>query len=130
MATQSAMVDNSLGSKSRLLPVEAMQCLETRDRFMSHVHTIPETGCHWWTGAVTYRGYGKFSIKNQSYSSHRVAYALARGLDPRGLLVRHSCHNKLCCNPDHLALGTHELNMLDEQDRRETDRRAERKANS
>jgi hypothetical protein len=29
------------------------------------------------------------------------------------LLVRHKCHNKVCCNPDHLLLGTDLDNYYD-----------------
>lgn len=45
--------------------------------------------------------------------AHRVAYEIARGPIPEGMLVRHSCDNPTCCNPDHLLIGTHKENTGD-----------------
>jgi hypothetical protein len=50
--------------------------------------------------------------------AHRVAYALANGIEPpagarNGLWVLHSCNTRKCCNPRHLYLGTHRDNMDD-----------------
>jgi hypothetical protein len=39
-----------------------------------------------------------------------VAWELANGPIPEGLLVRQRCGNRLCCNPSHLFLA---LNSLD-----------------
>ncbi len=48
--------------------------------------------------------------------SHRVAWALANGLDaPASLSIRHRCDgNRRCCNPAHLLPGLHAENMNDE----------------
>jgi DNA-binding XRE family transcriptional regulator len=36
-----------------------------------------------------------------------------KGPIPAGLQVRHQCHNRICCNPKHLLVGTHQDNKDD-----------------
>ncbi len=79
-------------------------------------------GCWVWNGGVDTRGYGQLNWNGRTVRAHRVAYELMVGPIPRGtgyhgICVRHSCDNKLCCNPDHLVLGTHADNMNDMKER-------------
>lgn len=67
--------------------------------------------CWEWQGNVA-RGYGQITIYFRKWRVHRLAYLLTKG-DPGDLFVCHSCDNKLCCNPDHLWLGTNDDNMKD-----------------
>lgn len=83
---------------------------KTRELFWGYVNKTD--GCWLWTGGVSAR-YGMFGIKRKIMRAHRVAYILANGSIPKGLLVCHSCDNPLCVNPDHLWVGTQEDNMND-----------------
>ena len=67
-------------------------------------------------------GYGRFKIGRKVYSAHRVAYALAHGGIPdgqgfHGTVIRHTCDNKLCCNPAHLVAGDQHANVRDMKER-------------
>jgi hypothetical protein len=70
-------------------------------------------GCWLWTGGVSSTGYGLIRIGAKRYKVHRLMYQVAQYDDPGKLLVRHTCDNRLCCNPQHLILGTHTDNIND-----------------
>lgn len=72
------------------------------------------TGCMEWLAARDPSGYGRFSVAtSRARLAHRVAYVLAEGEDPGVGVLRHTCDNPPCCNPNHLLLGTHADNMAD-----------------
>lgn len=70
-------------------------------------------GCIEWMRGKNRKGYGLFSLNGKTTSVHRYVYQWAKGIDPTGLLVCHSCDNPSCCNPKHLFLGDAFLNMQD-----------------
>lgn len=81
-----------------------------------------EVGDCWiWNGHIkknkryTYDLRGDFWSKSdkKTYWVHRLAYMLTKGDIPKGMLIRHSCDNSLCINPDHLLLGTPKDNYDD-----------------
>jgi hypothetical protein len=82
------------------------------DRFWSKIEKAQ--GCWNWKGPVASHGYGRFTRGKQwEETSHRIAYALSHGPIPKGLVVRHRCDNRLCCNPAHLELGSQARNIQD-----------------
>lgn len=64
-----------------------------------------ETECWGWTKS-TREGYGQIMVNATPWTVHRLSYTMNKGPIPKGKLVRHSCHNTRCCNPDHLSIGT------------------------
>jgi len=74
--------------------------------------------CWPYTGTTDRFGYGQMTLgKKYSFQAHRVAFELANGPIPDGLIVRHKCDNPPCCNPAHLELGTHYDNAQDKVSR-------------
>lgn len=53
----------------------------------------------------------------KTVSAHRLSYEVHKGAIPSGMMVRHTCDNKLCVAPDHLILGTAKDNAADAAER-------------
>lgn len=74
-----------------------------------------ETGC--WNIASHKRPHNRdypfIWILRERHSVHRAVYLAFYGEIPSGLIVRHSCDNGTCINPDHLLLGTKKDNTQD-----------------
>ncbi len=52
-------------------------------------------------------------VAGKHIKAHRLAWALANGSDPTGMVVMHTCDNPPCVNPEHLVLGTTLDNQMD-----------------
>ena len=87
---------------------------EFPDHFWSRVQkgTQPDA-CWLWQGCRNRLGYGSVGRYGKTFLAHRVAYEIAVGPIPEGLIVRHECDTPGCVRPDHLAVGTHTDNMRD-----------------
>lgn len=72
--------------------------------------------CWPWRGKKNGLGYGSF----RGQGTHRLAYELIKGPIPEGLVIRHSCDNPVCCNPEHLLPGTQADNIADAVERKRT----------
>jgi len=62
-------------------------------------------------------GRGSLKFGGTQIGAHRLSYELAHGAIPDGLIVRHTCDVRLCCNPAHLILGTTADNVRDRVER-------------
>ena len=72
-------------------------------------------GCWLWTKSTNSAGYGQLTVNKKYWLAHRYAYTCCNPLKDDEL-VRHTCHNRKCCNPEHLSKGKHLDNWLDSED--------------
>jgi len=84
-----------------------------KERILDNVIPVTETGCWLWTGHMMSTGYGRTQIKDKTYLTHRLSYEAFNEPIPEGLWVLHKCDVRLCVNPKHLFVGTHQDNMND-----------------
>lgn len=72
----------------------------------------PNTGCTLWFGVSLPAGYGRINLGGQQKLAHRVAYELANGPVPDGLVIDHMCNTPACINPAHMKATTQTKNTL------------------
>lgn len=84
------------------------------DKIMENT-TIDDNGCWNWNKSVSSSGYGQFTKNKKYWNTHRYVYLTVKGSIPDGMVVRHLCHNRRCCNPDHLEVGTEVDNWKDSE---------------
>lgn len=82
-------------------------------RFWGHVDKRGHDECWPWKMHCNPGGYGRFStVRGKMFLAHRVAYALAIGEIPDGLVIDHLCRNRRCCNPSHMEPVTRVENTM------------------
>ena len=93
----------------------AQSSFSPEEAFWDKVPSRQPGECWKWCGSD--RKYGRLRFRSNMASAHRVAYELAYGPIPVGMVVRHTCDNPPCVNPDHLILGTSADNTGDARQR-------------
>ena len=83
----------------------------TLDRLKDKVK-VTESGCWEWLKSTNSAGYGQITINKKYWLTHRYARSCVTEVKSSDV-VRHLCHNTKCCNPEHLAVGSHKDNFSD-----------------
>ncbi len=85
------------------------------DHFWGKVDIRTPEECWLWKAGAFNRGYGAFAIGYSQWPASRIAFVLQYGAwaIPGNIFVLHRCDNPLCCNPDHLFIGTAKENAED-----------------
>lgn len=81
------------------------------ERFWDKVDTTGD--CWLWQASVTIPGYGQFWDKSRRIDAHRYSYKANVGEIPAGMVVMHTCDEKICVRPSHLKVGTQRENLAD-----------------
>jgi hypothetical protein len=76
-------------------------------------YVVRQDGCWEWVRSRNEDGYGQITFRGESTRAHRAAYEIHKGAVPQGRVVRHTCDNRACVNPDHLLLGSQQDNIQD-----------------
>lgn len=91
--------------------------IQSRVKLQDLGHTVngQPSLCHIWTGSHSGNGrggqYGRISVNGVTSATHIVVFTHYHGYIPCKMQVDHLCNNRLCCNPEHLELVTHQENQ-------------------
>jgi len=84
------------------------QSKSRKERFWNNVKK--SSRCWEYVGHINDKGYGRFKIKYNNVSAHRISYMLLKGEIYQQL--DHLCRNPKCVNPRHLEDVSSSINTL------------------
>ncbi len=77
-------------------------------------YKINKNGCHICTShSIDDHGYVVCRREGKRRPIYRHIYRWYKGTPKRGMVIRHTCDNRKCINPNHLIIGTHQDNVKD-----------------
>lgn len=99
-----------------------------RKKFWANVDIKNRNDCWNWKSFLYDHkdGYGGFKYSNSPLRAHRVSWVISFEMPiKKGLVIAHSCDNRICCNPDHIFIGTQMANHKDatQKNRKPTDKK-------
>ena len=90
---------------------------KTQEDWQHHIATNVSidghTGCWTWKKAKGSGGYGVTWYQGKTVYAHRMSYYAYKGEFDSDFIVRHTCDNPSCVNPNHLILGSDQDNSTD-----------------
>jgi hypothetical protein len=99
--------------------------MNTREKELEYY--VDENECWIVTShVINNRGYHEIKRDGKRVLTHRYMYIEKYGEIDSSIVLRHTCDNPRCCNPEHLIAGTHADNV---SDRVERDRSAKGESN-
>lgn len=93
--------------------------INTEVKLWPYVKKSDPESCWPWRRSTNSNGYGKLVIyekatkRRLTYLTHRLVFEECVGPIPEGMVVCHSCDNRICNNPNHLWLGSQMDNIRD-----------------
>lgn len=93
---------------------------DSKIKFWSLTKTGPVNECWIYSGDINEHGYGRVHVIDKKMYAHRFSYMIHHDLtrdEMEGFVLRHTCDNPPCVNPNHLIPGTRGDNNRDSVER-------------
>lgn len=95
----------------RMRTTGRLEPLTVAERLWSKIDKQAMDECWPWIGGFGPAGYGHFALDGDVMAASRATFYIVHGYLPP--VVRHTCDNPPCCNPQHLLPGTQQDNVDD-----------------
>lgn len=60
--------------------------------------------CWLWNAGLNDYGFGVFGFEGKTKYPHRIMWERANNKQIKGFMLKHTCGQNSCCNPDHLII--------------------------